>query len=220
MKCPGCAFPESKVIDSRPTVEGNSIRRRRECLSCQKRFTTFETIETSPIIVIKKNGGKELFDKQKLLAGVLKATQKRPVDAVMLVNEVESELQNTLRQEVSSMELGEMVMHKLKERDEVAYVRFASVYREFKDIESFMNDGRSSKCYRMAMGIGVGEGTNEYRVLEKFISAEERVYSADDASNIRKFFKYVTMSVTSRTRSQNPNIVPKKEEIDDEDEIF
>ena len=87
-------------------------------------------------------------------------------------------------------------------------------------IENFKNDGRSSKCYRMAMGIGVGEGTNEYRVLEKFISAEERVYSADDASNIRKFFKYVTMSVTSRTRSQNPNIVPKKEEIDDEDEIF
>ena len=87
-------------------------------------------------------------------------------------------------------------------------------------IDSFKNDGRSSKCYRMAMGIGVGEGTNEYRVLEKFISAEERVYSADDASNIRKFFKYVTMSVTSRTRSQNPNIVPKKEEIDDEDEIF
>ena len=87
-------------------------------------------------------------------------------------------------------------------------------------IDSFKNDGRSSKCYRMAMGIGVGEGTNEYRVLEKFISAEERVYSADDASNIRKFFKYVTMSVTSRTRSQNPTIVPKKEEIDDEDEIF
>jgi len=145
MKCPACAFPESKVIDSRPTVEGNSIRRRRECLSCQKRFTTFETIETSPIIVIKKNGGKELFDKQKLLAGVLKATQKRPVDAVLLVNEVESELQNTLRQDVSSMELGEMVMRKLKERDEVAYVRFASVYREFKDIDTFMQELRELK---------------------------------------------------------------------------
>jgi len=145
MKCPACAFPESKVIDSRPTVEGNSIRRRRECLSWQKRFTTFETIETSPIIVIKKNGGKELFDKQKLLAGVLKATQKRPVDAVLLVNEVESELQNTLRQDVSSMELGEMVMRKLKERDEVAYVRFASVYREFKDIDTFMQELRELK---------------------------------------------------------------------------
>ena len=140
MKCPGCGFPESKVIDSRPTVEGNSIRRRRECLSCQKRFTTFEIIETVQIIVIKKNGGKELFDKQKLLAGVLKATQKRPVDAVTLVNEVEAELQNTLRQEVTSTELGEIVMRKLKERDEVAYVRFASVYREFKDIDTFLEE--------------------------------------------------------------------------------
>ena len=140
MKCPNCGFTDSKVIDSRPVEEGNSIRRRRECLSCQKRFTTFEIIETVQIIVIKKNGGKELFDKQKLLAGVLKATQKRPVDAVTLVNEVESELQNTLRQEVSSTELGEIVMRKLKERDEVAYVRFASVYREFKDIDTFLEE--------------------------------------------------------------------------------
>ena len=143
MKCPGCAFPESKVIDSRPTVEGNSIRRRRECLSCQKRFTTFETIETLPIIVIKKSGGKEEFSQQKLLNGVLKATQKRPVDAVKLVSEVEAELQNALRQEITSVELGEIVMKKLKERDEVAYVRFASVYREFKDIDSFMEEIKS-----------------------------------------------------------------------------
>lgn len=127
-------------MDSRPVAENNSIRRRRECLSCQKRFTTFEMIETLPIIVIKKNGGKELFDKQKLLAGVMKATQKRPVDAVSLVNEIEGELQNTLRQEVSSVELGEMVMAKLKVRDEVAYVRFASVYREFKDIDTFLEE--------------------------------------------------------------------------------
>lgn len=140
MKCPGCGYIESKVIDSRPVSEGNSIRRRRECLSCQKRFTTFEMIEAVQIIVIKKNGGKELFDKQKLLSGVLKATQKRPVDAVSLVNEIEAELQNTLRQEVTSMELGEMVMKKLKERDEVAYVRFASVYREFKDIDTFLQE--------------------------------------------------------------------------------
>ena len=138
MRCPGCGYSESKVIDSRPVTEANSIRRRRECLNCQKRFTTFETIESVQIIVIKKSGGKELFDKQKLLSGVLKATQKRPVDAVALVNEVEAELQNTLRQEVSSMELGEIVMRKLKERDEVAYVRFASVYREFKDIDTFL----------------------------------------------------------------------------------
>lgn len=140
MKCPGCGYAESKVIDSRPVPDANSIRRRRECLSCQKRFTTFETIETPPIIVIKKSGGKELFDKQKLLAGVLKATQKRPVDALTLVNEVEAELQNTLRQEVSSIEIGEIVMEKLKHRDEVSYVRFASVYREFKDIDTFLEE--------------------------------------------------------------------------------
>lgn len=138
MRCPGCGYTESKVIDSRPVPEGNSIRRRRECLSCQKRFTTFEVLETVQIIVVKKSGAKELFDKQKLLSGVIKATEKRPVDAVMLVDEIEAELQNTLRQEVGSTEIGEMVMKKLKERDEVAYVRFASVYREFKDIDTFL----------------------------------------------------------------------------------
>ncbi len=145
MKCPACGYTESKVIDSRPMPENNSIRRRRECLSCQRRFTTFETIESVPIIVVKKNGGKELFDRQKLLAGVLKATQKRPVDAVALVDEIESELQNALRGEVTSVELGEMVMKKLKERDEVSYVRFASVYREFKDIDTFLEELRTLK---------------------------------------------------------------------------
>ena len=140
MKCPNCGFPDSKVIDSRPVTEGNSIRRRRECLACQKRFTTFEMIETVQIIVLKKSGGKELFDKQKLLTGVLKATQKRPVDAVVLVNEIEAELQNTLCHEISSTALGEMVMQKLRMRDEVAYVRFASVYREFKDIDTFLEE--------------------------------------------------------------------------------
>ena len=138
MKCPGCGYSESKVIDSRPMTDANSIRRRRECLACQKRFTTFEVIETVQIIVIKKNGGKELFDKQKLLTGVLKATEKRPVDALRLVDEIEAELQNSLRQEVTSTEVGEMVMNRLKELDEVAYVRFASVYREFKDIDTFL----------------------------------------------------------------------------------
>lgn len=140
MKCPNCGFPDSKVIDSRPVTEGNSIRRRRECLACQKRFTTFEMIETVQIIVLKKSGGKELFDKQKLLTGVLKATQKRPVDAVALVNEIEAELQNMLCHEISSTALGEMVMQKLRMRDEVAYVRFASVYREFKDIDTFLEE--------------------------------------------------------------------------------
>ena len=140
MKCPGCGYSESKVIDSRPVSDGYSIRRRRECLSCQKRFTTFETIETVQIVVVKKNGGKQLFDKQKLLSGILKAAEKRPIDAVALAGEIESELQNTLRQEVTSTEIGEMVMKKLKERDEVAYVRFASVYREFRDIDSFLSE--------------------------------------------------------------------------------
>lgn len=138
MKCPGCGYPESKVIDSRPVTEANSIRRRRECLSCQKRFTTFEVVETVPMIVVKKNGSKELFDKQKLLSGVLKSTEKRPIDAIALVDEIEAELQNSLRQEIESAEIGELVMQKLKERDEVAYVRFASVYREFKDIDTFL----------------------------------------------------------------------------------
>lgn len=145
MKCPACGFPESKVIDSRPASEGNSIRRRRECLACQKRFTTFETVETIQIIVVKKSGGKELFDKQKLLTGILKATEKRPVDAIAIVNEIEAELLNMLRQEVTSTEVGEMVMKKLKERDEVAYVRFASVYREFKDLDSFLSELKELK---------------------------------------------------------------------------
>ncbi|MBQ7173346.1 MAG: transcriptional repressor NrdR [Clostridia bacterium] len=145
MKCPVCGYPESKVIDSRPMGEGSSIRRRRECLACQKRFTTFETIETLQIIVVKKSGEKELFDKQKLLSGVIKATEKRPVDAVALVNEIEAELQNSLRQEVSSIEIGERVMQKLRERDQVAYVRFASVYREFKDIDTFLKELRELK---------------------------------------------------------------------------
>ena len=145
MKCPVCGFPESKVVDSRPIEDGSNIRRRRECLSCGKRFTTFEILETVQIVVIKKNGSKELFDRAKLLGGILKATQKRPVDADMIVSEIESELQNTLHQEVTSVELGEMVMDKLKELDEVAYVRFASVYREFCDLDTFMEELKNLK---------------------------------------------------------------------------
>ncbi len=138
MRCPFCGYPESKVLDSRPVSEGNSIRRRRECQECQKRFTTFEVLESVQIFVIKKSGEKELFDRTKLLAGVLKATQKRPVDADELVSEIESELQNSLKNEISTSEIGEMVMEKLKVRDKVAYVRFASVYREFTDVETFL----------------------------------------------------------------------------------
>ena len=145
MNCPACGFSESKVVDSRPVNDGASIRRRRECLQCQKRFTTFEIMESVQIFVIKKNGEKQLFDKSKLLVGVLKATQKRPVNAEEIVNQIEQELQNTLRHEISSQELGEMVMDVLREKDEVAYVRFASVYREFNDIDTFMSELKSLK---------------------------------------------------------------------------
>ncbi|MBE6667215.1 MAG: transcriptional repressor NrdR [Ruminococcaceae bacterium] len=140
MKCPACGFADSKVIDSRPVEEGNSIRRRRECLSCQKRFTTFEMIESVQTIVIKKDGTKEMFDRNKLLSGLLKACQKRPVNAEEIVAEIENEIQNSLVNEITTEEIGELVMKHLKARDEVAYVRFASVYREFKDIETFLSE--------------------------------------------------------------------------------
>ena len=140
MKCPSCGCSERKVIDSRPVEEGNSIRRRRECLSCQKRFNTFEVLESVQIIVIKKNGEKELFDRTKLLGGILKATQKRPVNAEDIVNAVESELHNAMKNEVTTTEIGEMVMDRLKVADKVAYVRFASVYREFTDVNNFLDE--------------------------------------------------------------------------------
>lgn len=140
MKCPICGYFDSKVIDSRPSADGSSIRRRRECLECLKRFTTFETIEAMQIIVTKKDGDKEIFDRNKLLSGVLKACHKRPVDPEMIVNEVEQELHNSMKNEVSTQEIGEMIMLKLKNCDEVAYVRFASVYREFKDVDTFLKE--------------------------------------------------------------------------------
>jgi transcriptional repressor NrdR len=140
MKCPFCNYPESKVLDTRAVPENNSIKRRRECLECQKRFTTFEMLETVQIIFVKKSGNKELYDRAKLLGGVLKATQKRPVSADEIVSEIEAEIHNSLDNEVSSAQLGEMVMQKLKERDHVSYVRFASVYREFTDVDSFVSE--------------------------------------------------------------------------------
>lgn len=143
MKCPYCSFEESKVIDSRPTDEGERIRRRRECLNCQKRFTTYEIIESLPIIVIKKDKSREVFNRDKLLNGLLRACEKRPVSLEKLENmidEIEAVLQNSLDREVSSDKIGELVMDKLKDVDEVAYVRFASVYRQFKDIGTFMNE--------------------------------------------------------------------------------
>ncbi len=143
MKCPYCSFEESKVIDSRPTDEGERIRRRRECLNCQKRFTTYEIVESLPIIVIKKDKSREVFNRDKLLNGLLRACEKRPVSLEKLeqmIDEIEVVLQNSLDREVSSDKIGELVMDKLKDVDEVAYVRFASVYRQFKDIGTFMNE--------------------------------------------------------------------------------
>ncbi len=143
MKCPFCGFEESKVIDSRPTDEGQRIRRRRECLSCGKRFTTYEIIESLPIIVIKKDKSRETFNRDKLMTGLLRACEKRPVSIDMLdnmIDEIETVLQNSLDREISSEKIGELVMEKLKAIDEVAYVRFASVYRQFKDINTFMQE--------------------------------------------------------------------------------
>lgn len=143
MKCPYCGFEESKVIDSRPTDEGERIRRRRECLNCQKRFTTYEIVESLPIIVIKKDKSREVFNREKLLNGLLRASEKRPVSIDTLdrvVDEIESVLHNSLDREVSSVKIGELAMEKLRTIDEVAYVRFASVYRQFKDINTFMNE--------------------------------------------------------------------------------
>ena len=143
MKCPFCGFEESKVIDSRPTDEGERIRRRRECLKCQKRFTTYEIIESLPVIVIKKDKSREVFNRDKLLNGLMRACEKRPVSIDMLehiIDEIEATLQNSLDREVTSEHIGELVMDKLKGVDEVAYVRFASVYRQFKDIGTFMSE--------------------------------------------------------------------------------
>lgn len=145
MRCPNCGFADSKVIDSRPIEEGNSIRRRRECLACQKRFTTFEVLESVQILVIKKDGTKELFDRSKMLTGIMKACQKRPVKGEEIAAEIEAELQNDLVQEISSRRIGEMIMKKLKQRDDVAYVRFASVYREFKDVDTFLAELKELK---------------------------------------------------------------------------
>ena len=143
MKCPFCGHLESRVIDSRPAEEGSTIRRRRECMACQKRFTTYEIVERLPLVVIKKDGSRQTFDKVKLLNGMLRACEKRPVPMLSLQNtaaEIEQELQNRLDREVDSTVIGELVMSKLKDLDEVAYVRFASVYRQFKDINTFMDE--------------------------------------------------------------------------------
>ncbi|MDU5806231.1 MAG: transcriptional regulator NrdR [Peptoniphilus harei] len=143
MKCPFCGYDDSKVLDTRPTDEGNTIRRRRECLNCKKRFTTYEKIEQSPIMVIKKDGNRQAFDREKIIRGMIKSCEKRPVSAADIeeaVNNIEKKIENSMKKEISSLEVGEMVMDELKDLDEVSYVRFASVYREFKDLQSFVDE--------------------------------------------------------------------------------
>lgn len=143
MKCPFCGHDNTRVIDSRPAEDNNSIRRRRVCDECDKRFTTYEKIETIPLIIIKKDNNRETYDRSKIEAGVLRACHKRPVSAGQidkLVEEVETEIFNMEEREISTQDIGEMVMNKLKDMDAVAYVRFASVYREFKDINTFMDE--------------------------------------------------------------------------------
>ena len=143
MKCPYCGFQESKVVDSRHSDDSTSIRRRRECLSCQKRFTTYETVESLPMIVVKKDNSRQSFDRNKVLNGMLRACEKRPVPMAELeraADEIEQIIQNSLDREVSTSLIGELVMERLKPLDEVSYVRFASVYRQFKDINSFMHE--------------------------------------------------------------------------------
>ena len=148
MRCPFCGYEESRVVDSRPTEENEKIRRRRECLKCNSRFTTYEVIETVPIMVVKKDRSRQAFDREKLMRGILRSCEKRPVtanDIEKLVDQIESELSNSLQREVSSYRIGELVMKHLKYIDEVAYVRFASVYRDFGDIDAFMQELKSMK---------------------------------------------------------------------------
>ena len=143
MKCPYCGDQDSKVVDSRHSEDGVSIRRRRECLSCGKRFTTYETVESLPIVVVKKDGSRQSFDRSKIFNGMVRACEKRPVamaDLEHAVDEIEQTIQNSLEREIRTSDIGELVMERLKPLDEVAYVRFASVYRQFKDINTFMEE--------------------------------------------------------------------------------
>ena len=143
MKCPFCQNTETKVLDSRSADESNAIRRRRECLACGKRFTTYETIESAPILVVKKDGSRQPFNIEKIKCGMIKACEKRPVSMVkidQIVEDIQKQIYNSLEQEITSKQIGEMVMERLKEVDEVAYIRYASVYRQFKDINTFMDE--------------------------------------------------------------------------------
>ncbi len=143
MKCPYCGFGDTKVLDSRPTEEGSTIRRRRECSECGRRFTTYERVEEIPLVVIKKDGRREVYDRNKILGGLIKACEKRPIPMQVLegaVDTIERELMNTMEREVTSQDIGERVMGQLRQTDQVAYVRFASVYRQFKDLDTFRQE--------------------------------------------------------------------------------
>lgn len=161
MKCPICNSQDSRVLDSRPVDDGSSIKRRRECPQCGKRFTTYEVVDTVPIAVVKRDGRREFFDKHKLKLGIERACQKRPVNAEELALDIETELQNSIVGEISSQDIGELVLSRLKEIDIVSYIRFASVYREFKDIDSFMDEiKRLSKKPRKRVSKSL-EGEND-----------------------------------------------------------
>lgn len=161
MKCPCCNSPDSRVLDSRPANEGASIKRRRECPACGKRFTTYEIVDSVPIVVVKKDGSHEFFDERKLQGGILRACQKRPVDAGAITAEIVAELNNALVSEITTKEIGERVMEKLRARDEVSYVRFASVYREFKDVDTFLAELNSMIRSRSRRGDKKGKESGE-----------------------------------------------------------
>ncbi len=152
MKCPACNYQDSRVLDSRPVNDGTSIKRRRECPLCGRRFTTYEVIDTVPISVIKRDGRREFFDKHKLLVGIENACRKRPCDANQIANSIETELQNAIVTEITSEDIGEMVLARLEKTDPVSYIRFASVYREFSDVESFMDEIR--RVHNVSEGVG------------------------------------------------------------------
>ena len=159
MKCPICNHSDSRVLDSRPVEDGASIKRRRECPACGKRFTTYEVVDTVPIAVIKRDGRREFFDKHKLMLGIERACQKRPVDPEEIASSIEAELQNNMTQDIESKDIGELVLARLKEIDIVSYIRFASVYREFQDIDSFMEEIKSlSKKTKKRTPDKIGEG--------------------------------------------------------------
>lgn len=157
MKCPICAAPDSRVLDSRPVSDGASIKRRRECTACGKRFTTYEVVDSVPITVVKKDGTHEFFDERKLQGGIMRAAEKRPVDAAAITAEIVTELNNSLVSEITTKEIGERVMEKLRGIDEVSYVRFASVYREFKDVDTFLEELNSMIRSRRKVGKGTGK---------------------------------------------------------------